>query len=180
MARPPAIFDLPLVEFVVLSGVASPGGVASVLERRWSERRENRPALAGELQRALGLTDEVMAQASSAVEEWRWETRLLDESRSHGLPRADRLPGIAEASNQENPGPVPPGRLGRYSQFRLIGAGGLGFVYEAIDTTLKRGVALKLVRPDLGAIHTVRVRNHGAVSHGRARSEVPAPGSPHV
>jgi predicted Ser/Thr protein kinase len=45
--------------------------------------------------------------------------------------------------------PVVGERLGRYEIARVIGAGGMGVVYEARDALLERTVALKLMRPDL-------------------------------
>ena len=52
--------------------------------------------------------------------------------------------------------PVEPneiGRLGNYRVFRLLGRGGMGYVFHAEDTTLHRPVALKVMKPDLeGAV----------------------------
>jgi serine/threonine protein kinase len=48
--------------------------------------------------------------------------------------------------------PLPPGtRLGKYQVVALIATGGMGSVYQAIDTQLRRTVALKVLRPDLAA-----------------------------
>jgi eukaryotic-like serine/threonine-protein kinase len=54
--------------------------------------------------------------------------------------------------------PVPHGtRLGRYEIRTLLGAGGMGEVYLAHDTTLRRAVAIKLLPGDLAA-DTERLR----------------------
>ena len=44
------------------------------------------------------------------------------------------------------------GKLGDYTLLRLIGAGSTGVVFQAIDETLERTVALKVLRPSLGEI----------------------------
>src|SRR5262245_9125179 len=48
-------------------------------------------------------------------------------------------------------GPGEIGRLGNYRVLRVLGAGGMGVVFEAEDTQLKRLVALKAMKPDLAA-----------------------------
>src|SRR5687768_10702427 len=45
-------------------------------------------------------------------------------------------------------------RLGRYEIRALLGAGGMGEVYLAQDTSLRRTVAVKLLRSDLGHENT--------------------------
>jgi serine/threonine protein kinase len=76
-----------------------------------------------------------------------------------GLPN-DPVPAPVPAS-PAGPGPAtysflhPPvqpdeiGRLGTYRVLRLLGRGGMGYVFHAEDLTLCRPVALKVMKPDL-------------------------------
>src|SRR5262249_31379401 len=49
-------------------------------------------------------------------------------------------------------------RLGDYRIRRLIGAGGMGFVFEAEEPMPKRDVAIKVMRPELAAQPEARER----------------------
>ena len=51
-----------------------------------------------------------------------------------------------------------PKRLGPYELRARLGAGGMGVVYRAHDTSLDRPVALKLLRPDLAHCPQARAR----------------------
>ena len=44
---------------------------------------------------------------------------------------------------------APGSRLGQYEIVSLLGGGGMGLVYKAQDTRLKRQVAIKLLPPEL-------------------------------
>lgn len=50
------------------------------------------------------------------------------------------------------------GRIGRYEVERLIGSGGMGVVFKAIDTELNRPVAIKVLAPYLAGIGAARQR----------------------
>ena len=53
---------------------------------------------------------------------------------------------------------APGSRLGPYEIVSLIGGGGMGLVYKAQDTRLKRLVALKLLPPELTRDETAKQR----------------------
>ena len=53
---------------------------------------------------------------------------------------------------------APGSRLGQYEIVSLIGGGGMGLVYKAQDTRLKRPVALKLLPPELTRDETAKQR----------------------
>jgi hypothetical protein len=60
-----------------------------------------------------------------------------------GSPHCPKDDGVLVKS------PYPRAIAGRYRFERRLGRGGMGVVYEAFDTRLKRQVAVKVIRPDL-------------------------------
>jgi hypothetical protein len=77
----------------------------------------------------------------------------LDDAESDDI--AVHLRGCLECqevlAEVARPSPFSPDRrFGRYTARRLIGAGGMGLVYEAFDPLLSRRVAIKLLRADVG------------------------------
>jgi len=68
-------------------------------------------------------------------------------------PRADHLVPETQVGwprlRPTAPHPAMGARFGRYELRALIGTGGMGAVYEALDTQLDRAVALKVLRPEL-------------------------------
>ena len=55
-------------------------------------------------------------------------------------------------------GPVAGTRLGKYEIVRLVGAGGMGAVYEAVHTQLGKRVAIKVLAPAVAANPEARAR----------------------
>lgn len=69
--------------------------------------------------------------------------------------RAAAGPGAARAKTPSfsflapSQGPDEIGRLGPYRILQVLGQGGMGLVFQALDTHLQRPVALKVMKPDL-------------------------------
>lgn len=81
------------------------------------------------------------------------ETLVPDDSGPIELPKDDEEPQ-APAAAKTTPGKQPPwvGKImGRFKLLRLIGEGAMGLVIQAEDTSLKRIVALKVLRKQLSA-----------------------------
>src|SRR6266513_846169 len=62
----------------------------------------------------------------------------------------------------------PPGRIGEFRIVREIGRGGMGVVYEAVQESLGRRVALKVLPAHLLSNETLRARFHRE-SHAAAK-----------
>jgi ABC-type branched-subunit amino acid transport system substrate-binding protein len=64
-------------------------------------------------------------------------------------PTAGRgAPGLRFLAKPQNASEL--GSIGNYSVVKLLGKGGMGMVFEAVDTQLRRPVALKVMNPQLG------------------------------
>jgi serine/threonine protein kinase len=86
----------------------------------------------------------------------------FDDARST-LP-ADGIAGVGSHTTHIFPflgppaGPGEIGRLDHYRVLRLLGQGGMGVVFEAEDTVLRRLVAVKVMRPELARADAARQR----------------------
>jgi urea transport system substrate-binding protein len=78
------------------------------------------------------------------------------EGGSAGRADSAAPPDLSFLSPPTDPGDL--GRLGPYRVRRLIGVGGMGMVFEALDTHLLRPVALKVMRPEFTASFDARTR----------------------
>lgn len=100
------------------------------------------------------LTDDSTISSESLL---RW-LKLLDPSCDEPANARDH----PEMDSITFPGdPTPDAPLGRLEQFCIIeqiGSGGAGLIYRAIDTTLGRTVAIKVLRPHIAATVAGRTR----------------------
>ena len=120
------------------------------------------------------LQDQADGRSSGSAEDEPLVERLVDEIAR--LPESSIGPRLLEDRAAEVTQRLPPpeepdtlGRLGGYEIKRLLGAGSTGVVYEAVDRRLHRRVALKVLRPSLGAAakdrFMVEARSAAAIDH---------------
>ncbi len=74
----------------------------------------------------------------------------------HPSSAADKSPSFAFLSPAREPGEL--GWLAHYRITRVIGEGGMGFVFDAFDTHLQRRVGLKVLKPELATNLSFRER----------------------
>ncbi|MFN0135046.1 MAG: serine/threonine-protein kinase [Phycisphaerae bacterium] len=94
------------------------------------------------LQRACGDDRELLDEVRSLLGFHERETVVLAEG-------VLNVPLPAAALEAEAPEQTLPRPFGRYQLMRVIGQGGMGIVYEAVQDQPRRTVALKVIRPDL-------------------------------
>jgi eukaryotic-like serine/threonine-protein kinase len=88
------------------------------------------------------------------------EATQLDVTPIPGATPTPRLPARAPARPQVAISALQTGDVlgGRYEILQLLGEGGMGAVYKAMDRELDRPVALKLIRPELAANPSILAR----------------------
>jgi tetratricopeptide (TPR) repeat protein/predicted Ser/Thr protein kinase len=84
----------------------------------------------------------------------------VDVSPVPGAPPTPRVPARTPARPQVGISALQVGDVlgGRYEILQLLGEGGMGAVYKAMDRELDRPVALKLIRPELAANPSILAR----------------------
>lgn len=103
------------------------------------------------------LADAVLAleqRGEAGLQEFLGEHPSEAEGIRAGLERLRRMGVLAPPPAS----PVEPQRFGEFRVLRKLGAGGMGVVYVAEQTSLQRKVALKVVRPELLLSPTARER----------------------
>jgi serine/threonine protein kinase len=100
------------------------------------------------------------------------ETSLLAVARSLIAGRAamgDFLEGSAATVSRKSTGALSPGAIlaDRYLVARLLGAGGMGEVYECRDSDLDESVAIKILRPEVAEDEALLERFRAELALGR-------------
>jgi serine/threonine protein kinase len=143
----------------------------------------------GDVRRFLGEGEEPDPGPESPVGQiCLWRGYLTEAQLEEGLDEQKRLPSpvllgeillrkryltpeqlLRALACQKKPRPIEPIRaqIGKYLLLREIARGGMGVVHEAEDTTLRRRVALKILRDDNGETGGVeRLKREAAIAAG--------------
>lgn len=98
----------------------------------------------GTLADLAGILDEYLAQLQAGRNPDR--ARLLAEHPGLATPLAQALDGLEFIHRSATAGPGMPSQLGDFRLLREVGRGGMGVVYEAEQVSLRRRVAVKVLR----------------------------------
>ena len=124
------------------------------------------------LQRPAGERADFLAQADP---ELRRQVEILLAQPNSGSP-LDRpaWEGMSPADEQAQPDVWPAGsKIGNFEIISLLGRGGMGEVYRARDSRLKREVAIKFLHPDLSGD---KPRRRRLLQEARSASALNHPG----
>ena len=151
--------DLLFMDVALMEGAVSGREAAAALLQHWDRRGRTANTLADVLQRTAGLTEtqvqdltkkaaDLLNQAEGNAYAAITERGGLDQDLLASISR--RAPQVSRhLATLRTPVRVPlrtaPKR--RYLDPSVIGEGGMGIVYWAVDTELSRPVAMKVVRP---------------------------------
>ena len=159
MATSEEFRELLFADVALLQGKAQVRDVAAALQRYWDRRETHAATVAGELARLADLDEATVAALQAEVD------RLVGQARGDPRKALTLHGGLAPELEASVPGPlaeasraatrvaddldVPLREVapGRYVDFLPVGEGGMGIVYWAVDSELKRQVAFKVVRP---------------------------------
>ena len=128
-----------------------PARLRLLLEDRLPE--EDQAALAGHLEGCDSCRRDL--ERLAAESRWWGDARLL-RGEEPGAAAAAEPPALDFLAPPEEPDAL--GRLGPYEVTGVIGKGGMGLVLKAVDPSLGRTVAIKVLAPELATSATARRR----------------------
>ena len=115
-----------------------------------ADHLEECPQCAAAVQRYDSCSDALLAAIRDASPPARDASSLVGNPPSPTLPIRQSATSVARFSFLLPPAqPDELGRFGNYRVLRLIGAGGMAYVFHAEDIALNRPVALKIAKPEL-------------------------------
>jgi serine/threonine protein kinase/WD40 repeat protein len=145
--------ELLFADVALALGAADAAQVATALQRYWEQQA---PSVADALALDADRRAEVTAEVTQALEAADGDPEVA-VARRGGIDRnihTSLRPETSTALMRDGAGARAPLRTlapDRYQEFTLVGKGGMGYVYLALDSELNRRVAFKMVRPDPSA-----------------------------
>ena len=161
---------VPVVQLLKRFLLGQVSGAEAVPIERYLEQHPDLATTLSELVKEDTLVDSLRASAGQAAADPPKLAGLMDKlSRLRPAGReasVDLASGKSIASSNDDTlgGLAPPrvageiGRLGGYRVLTLLGAGGMGMVYQAEDLQLQRLIALKVMKPEVSKNPTARER----------------------
>jgi eukaryotic-like serine/threonine-protein kinase len=102
--------------------------------------------------------DNAAAFLSSSIEvpQWTEKHHSTISTRTDELSRSNHAVDLSVLGPTDDPESM--GRIGNYEIQGIIGRGGMGIVFRAVDSALSRNVALKVLDPSLASVAAARKR----------------------